>query len=471
MPMKYLYGAAVQGIQQFIFRTNELKDIVAASDKVKKIGDELFENLLVLNDKKCSVINAAGNIKYIFEKREDCEQVVKNFPRKVLEYAPGITVSQAVVEMESDDDFGKKVNELEKKLRAQRNQPMPSVTLGLMGLERDLKLKSEKDVLKNVNSKLVKDAFGEEEHESIFDTDHMTNQNDWIAVIHADGNGLGQIVQQKGNDREKFQEFSKDLDDATKKSAQEAYEALEEKDWDERHVPIRPIVLGGDDFTVICRGNLAVRYVTAFIKAFEKNSPENLTACAGIAFVKSSFPFYYAYDLAESLCEEAKKASKKIREEKAPSSIMFHKVQDSFLTDYKDIVKRELTMPDGISFKFGPYFVTDKQDDYWTVENLLSKVDGLKSEDKDKQKECNAIKSRLRNWMTLKKINPEMAKQDLDRIMAIAGNGMKEFVKEVTKEQTITIDDKTVRRVPVYDILALRTINEQVTKNPKKKEQ
>ena len=34
---KYLYGAAVQGIQNFIFQTNELKDIVGASELVEDI--------------------------------------------------------------------------------------------------------------------------------------------------------------------------------------------------------------------------------------------------------------------------------------------------------------------------------------------------------------------------------------------------------------------------------------------------
>ena len=31
---KYLYGASVQGIQDFIFKTNRLKDIVGASEIV-----------------------------------------------------------------------------------------------------------------------------------------------------------------------------------------------------------------------------------------------------------------------------------------------------------------------------------------------------------------------------------------------------------------------------------------------------
>ena len=44
--MNYLYGASVQGIQDFIFQTNELKDIVGASELVAEICTRLFRDTL-----------------------------------------------------------------------------------------------------------------------------------------------------------------------------------------------------------------------------------------------------------------------------------------------------------------------------------------------------------------------------------------------------------------------------------------
>nr|WP_238315345.1 hypothetical protein [Segatella maculosa] len=132
---KFLYGASVQGIQQFIFQTNELKDIVGASELVENICTTLFKQVVGKAWKKeNSVIAAAGNVKYIFDDEELCRQVVRLFPRTVMAAAPGITLSQAVVELE--DDFMAAVDALEKQLRIQRNKPKMSLTLGRLGLWR-----------------------------------------------------------------------------------------------------------------------------------------------------------------------------------------------------------------------------------------------------------------------------------------------------------------------------------------------
>ena len=74
---KYLYGAAVQGIQDFIFKTNELKHIVGASELVEQICTTAFDEYGKNGE---SVVRAAGNIKFIFEKEEDCAKAVREFP-------------------------------------------------------------------------------------------------------------------------------------------------------------------------------------------------------------------------------------------------------------------------------------------------------------------------------------------------------------------------------------------------------
>src|SRR5690625_2537155 len=132
---KYLYGASVQGIQSFIFQTNKLKEIVGASELVEEISTKFFEeNVKDFRDENL-ILSAAGNIKYIFDKKEDCQDLVIKFPKKVMEKAPGITVSQAVIKVK-EGGLNKGLQKLEDKLREQRNKVSAPFETGFMGMER-----------------------------------------------------------------------------------------------------------------------------------------------------------------------------------------------------------------------------------------------------------------------------------------------------------------------------------------------
>lgn len=75
---KYLYGAAVQGIQGFIFQTNKLREIVGASELVEEICTDMFVDLfpkvgVKYEDENC-ILHVAGNIKYIFDNEDECNK-------------------------------------------------------------------------------------------------------------------------------------------------------------------------------------------------------------------------------------------------------------------------------------------------------------------------------------------------------------------------------------------------------------
>ena len=75
---QYLYGAAVQGIQSFIFQTNTLREIVGASELVEEICTKMFAEQLGISKTNLdndgnAIINAAGNIKYIFNNEDKCK--------------------------------------------------------------------------------------------------------------------------------------------------------------------------------------------------------------------------------------------------------------------------------------------------------------------------------------------------------------------------------------------------------------
>lgn len=424
---KYLYGASVQGIQEFIFKTNKLKEIVGASEIVEEICTSLFIDQIGKENYKESnlIIGAAGNIKYVFDNQDLCKKLVLEFPKKVMEKVPGITISQAIVCFE-DEHFNIANCKLVERLKEQRNKITMPVEIGFMGLERARRTGGvaftneniEKEIIDeatdiknkvtstNLFSKLIGNTHPNE-YETTLNIEDITrgNKNKWIAVIHADGNGLGSLVQElseklssKDNQTQiyTFRDFSKNLDIATQIAAQKAFYEVCKNEKRNKKYPIRPVVMGGDDITLIIRGDLALKFTTIFIREFEKQCDEKLkflknyigdkyklTACAGIAYIKESYPFHYGVHLADKLCQEAKHFSKdktKFITEVPPSSLSFLKVKDSFIeNDIAKIRKRTQETPFGVNYHFGPYLI-NKDERYPSVDIIQKSLSILEEE-------------------------------------------------------------------------------------------
>lgn len=511
----------MQGIQGFIFQTNQLDDISGASELVENICTKKFKETVGegFNEKSNAVIMAAGNVKYVFDTREQCENVVRNFPRKVQECAPGITFSQAVVKFDDEKSFGQAVDELEKRLKTQRNLPQTPLEVGMLGCKRaaktgmpvvkiengeelDAATYAKRVARKDCGNKLhIKSFWGKKQDagkdlklEDELDIKDLTGKNDWIAIVHIDGNGLGKVVQQLGKDRKKFYQFSTLLDQATTKAANEAFKVIEEAHgFSYDKLPICPVVLGGDDLTAIIRGDLALPYAKKFITEFERETSQGemkallskanmdkLTACGGIAYIKASFPFYYGYKLAEELCHAAKTDAKAKNKENVPSCLMFHKVQDSFVQSYKDIKARELELKSKDDGKgktannrqeepaklkktlcFGPYYL-DEQVGYHTINELEDMVNELG------KAENEGLKTGVRQWLSLMHENEEAAAQRLQRLESLTSN--KKLLHNLTdavcrKSKNKPDEEEQTEHYAAYDVLAYYTINNQETNN------
>jgi hypothetical protein len=431
---KYLYGASVQGIQDFILKTNKLAEIVGASELVEQICNEKFYEVANIKSNDANIIlAAAGNIKYVFEDEEKCKAFVKQFPKIVMSMAPGITISQAVVKVEGERVTKENLNTLETKLKAQRNNVAMPIETGYMSLERarrtggvvfgkdkniatdkndeatilKLQAKETKKLFSKISGIIETNIFAKDLAFEISDIT-ASGSNSWIAVIHADGNGLGNIIQNYGDkltELDKFKQFSEAIENATKKACQVAFakvilvdkktfESKKENESKKYRYPIRPIVLGGDDLTIIIRADLALEFTRIFLEQFEEESkteftklgiPEikGLTACAGIAYVKESYPLHYAMHLTEDLCKDAKKMVKAGGFSKdgdmVKSSIAFFKVQDSFIEKIEDMKARTLKALNGIDYGFGPYLLK-KYEQYANLEDLNEKLEIIKVE-------------------------------------------------------------------------------------------
>lgn len=307
-----------------------------------------------------------GNTVILFREREQAIQFTTQLNYKLLEEAPGLELAVAHIDIDWEKDrLGHKVNEAMKQLAQNRRTRLPSVPLlglavtaacqstGLVATttnaehgkpegeetypissEVAAKLETIEEAKAHLYASLPEIESAGYDIPSRFDEFGRTAEEmSYIAVVHADGNGMGRffrrITDQQPNSRDYIQEVrstSRKVEEASRAALHQigiallqAVEFGKNKEPSIRGVvpirgsklPFRPIVFGGDDLTFVCDGRLGLTLAACYLEAFEQETEkiglDLLHACAGVAVVKTHYPFARAYQLSEELASNAKK--------------------------------------------------------------------------------------------------------------------------------------------------------------------
>jgi len=373
---KYMHALKLEtaGIQRYIFSSNKLKVNLGASYIIEHL---LFKELLVqvLKD-KCteqaakdtaewfdakSVENVpkgnasfkvgyigGGNAVLYFGKKETLQAVESEFKRQVLQYFPGLEVYSGCFDNADPNateqnfkGFGKDLNEAVTKNRS--SSPFLNKTLNhgfynscaISGGVAAKYWKIEKqwvsdevyskvqytEAVNAANDKHKLDLLDEGSSYSFpmnFENLSKDKEKAYIAVVHIDGNNLGSAFIDSGQLHDTQELSMKVREIGTESLRQTITDGILEKElyMENKALPIRPIITGGDDITFVCEGSLGVPLAKLFLEKFHQLGKEkelldgNVHACAGVAIVKQKYPFYKAYHLSEELIGEAKRASR-----------------------------------------------------------------------------------------------------------------------------------------------------------------
>jgi len=467
----YLVLIETSGNQSFIFSTNKLKENIGASEVTYRAGTQwileavakvnqmqplsVWTNSQRLRQMLCDenknppieknecqaeiIIATSGKALILTKDKDKAREIIGNVTKKALVEAPGLDIAGVFVPIQNwqkANSLAEAIREVHKcfeKTRSRRPSPesrflrlpiiagcavsgLPASKLDknpenqLIPISKVSDVKREASTkaierLQNLDSRLMRDI---NKLEKLFERE----ETPWLAIVHADGNGLGQIFlnfeDYIGNDKSnrayirKYRKFSLELDECTEAAFQKAIDVLPSKN---DNLPLVPLIVGGDDLTVVCYGYHALEFTRVFLQEFEKQTQQKshiaevaqsafqvnrLSACAGISIVKRHFPFSVAYELAEKLIKSAKDVKRKITKPnsngKTPfpcSAIDFHILYDTSGIEF-DSIRKNLKSASNTLLYNRPYIVSDMDD--------LQSAEGY---DWAKQHEWERLKNRV----------------------------------------------------------------------------
>jgi len=347
-------------IQQYVFGSNKLRDNLGASYIVEHIYKYLIDKSNA-NPKELDIGYIGGGNALFFTISDDkAKAIVKEYTSWLLYTYPGVSVAVAINAnfSKTDSDYKEKLKNLFLELNANKGKYIPINTIASHGLTATCQFSSlSVEVIKKYDNndfdqmssftaskRRIEDEARNEE-KSLLDNDTLLEykfpdklddlgqrkgEDSHIAVVHIDGNGFGNIFRELNSAGETIL-----LSNQVKKAVREAFiyslnkfilakennkYLFEGYSYLGTVLPIRPIILGGDDITFVCHGKFGIWFAEKFMEKFKSNFIDKeqtipFSSCAGVAIVKTKYPFYRAYQLAEELCNSAKSKRKKYMDE------------------------------------------------------------------------------------------------------------------------------------------------------------
>ena len=157
-------------------------------------------------------------------------------------------------------------------------------------------------------------------------------------------------------------------------------------------LPIRPLIIGGDDVTFFCPAKTAILFTKTLMENLfadtPEDAPEHLTekisrhmdACAGIAILPTKYPFFRGYELAEQLCDAAKKSMRELAQSQKDSAndlrgsswLDFAILHGEQAPTLEQIRSTEYRGARGRNLHFGAYLVCGEGDNAHRLDKLLS---------------------------------------------------------------------------------------------------
>lgn len=425
---KLLLIMEVSQKQAYIFKNKELKKNIDASYTIDEITSSgYFKKYFpeYYNEEKNLVYSGGGHTILVFDndveendntgKENQAVRFAKKLSKQIFCDYDGLEVFIKIMDYDENAEPSKNIQNLMKMLEEKKAIRRASFRQGTFGMEvskgeaervfdsekKEKEAEQRKKDAENRREKRIREEKKKIQEEETTHYELVTqleklggnkDDNNFIAVVHIDGNLMGKKVQENDKElrkildgisdpekkldmyREKKQEFSEkidklfkgaysDMQDAVKKQIENGNLkdlSLEEVVNGEKQInfPVRRIITAGDDICFVSEGKIGIECAVEYMKALWKRSKGENSACAGVAIVHQSYPFYKAYEIAESLCSSAKKYNASLDKEGCANAcaIDWH-IEYGEMYGGLDEIRKHYVDADGKSILARPYFV------------------------------------------------------------------------------------------------------------------
>lgn len=372
---KILLILEVSRKQDYIFSSIHLRDNAARSDIIRYVTSEEFFKQAApeyYNSRENFVYAGGGHTILQFGDRATATRFAEQVTQKAMREYDGLELFAKQMEYRATDENGKPATPgqnlvwLSEALEQKKSLRKASFRLTSLGIEQ----KAEAASLTAPNA--IDPPEGWAFAKDFADLQGRTDEN-FIAVVHVDGNSMGKRVKNLYDSETESWDACCDKLRCFSEGIQHDFEAVfremaaEVADYEAANpagntgiLPVRPVILAGDDVCFVARGCLGLECAERFMKHLSgKVNPQDgkpYAACAGVAMVHLKYSFHQAYDLAEALCSSAKKYGVSLCDNGSVSAMDWH-MEFGQLKENLRAIREDYQTEDGRRMELRPVVV------------------------------------------------------------------------------------------------------------------
>lgn len=349
--------------QDYIFARKELKENAARSNVIRYVtGSEFFRSAAgALYQEQDNLVYAGGGHTVLqFPNAEQARAFTRAVTEAAMRRFHGLEVFAKQMTYDETKTPGENLKALSSQLEQKKSRRKHSFYWSSFGVEtldshtlrpvpREQSPEAERvgqDTLRPENGCTFPDRF-----------DELAEGDNFIAVIHVDGNGMGKRVDSIYGQNDEWETCRKKLrifSDGIQQDFEAAFKDMMYETMDclgitSGSLPLRPVILAGDDVCFVTRGSIGLECARIFMERLSSRTnvgdQMSYASCAGVAIVHQKYPFHMAYNLAEELCSNAKRFGAELDPEGRVSAMDWH-IQFGQLRDSLSDLRREYLTDD-----------------------------------------------------------------------------------------------------------------------------